>query len=276
MRRGAPRFDPLVLDDSLPASGTYFKNTTGLTPRQVTIDPAKKSLVLIVMGQSNMTSLQPTLYTPLNPTKVSHLNIYDGAPYEISGPLLGTNYTPGLGPGNLTARIADTLVGTSGFDQVLLVNIALDGSTSADWATGALKDRPAVAMRRLAARGLTPSTPGLHFAMLWGQGEAEVGLGTSQAVYAGRLATIRANLLAAGFVGRMFINVETWAAGVVNAGVQAAQAAFANGVDIFVGGNLDTLNATYRHADNVHFKDNGGVSAAALIHSAMAASGAPY
>lgn len=106
---------------------------------------------------------------------------------------------------------------------MLLVNIALDGSNSIDWSTRALKDRPAVAMKRLAARGLTPSTPGLQFAMLFGQGEAEVGLGTSQANYAVLLAVIRANLLAAGFVGRMFINVQTCAAGVVN----AAQAAFA-------------------------------------------------
>lgn len=73
MRRGVAPRDPFILDDSLPASGTYFKNTTGLTPRQIAIDPTKQSLVLIAMGQSNVTSLQPTLYTPLNPTKVSHM-----------------------------------------------------------------------------------------------------------------------------------------------------------------------------------------------------------
>jgi hypothetical protein len=136
--------------------------------------------------------------------------------------------------------------------------------------------RGAAAMRRLAARGITPATPGVYFSFLWGQGEIEVGLGTTQAVYAARLATIKANMIAAGFSGRFFINVETWAAGSVSAAVQAAQAAFVDNVSVFAGGNLDTLNATYRHPDNVHFKDNGAASAATLIHNAMRASGAPY
>lgn len=276
MRSGASRPDPLRVDDSLPASGTYWKVTAGLARREITINPAHKTCVLIAAGQSNMTSLQPTLYTPLNSGVVSHMNIYDGAFYPISGPLLGTNYTPGLGPGNLTARVADMLVGMSGFNQVLLVNIALDGSNIDDWASGALMKRPDAAMRRLKARGIQPGMTGVHFAFLFGQGEAEVGRGTSQAAYAARLATLKQNLADYGFNGRMFINRQTWAAGAVNAGVQAAQVAAANGTDVFVGGDLDTLGATYRHADNVHFKDNGADAAATLIYNAMVASGAPY
>ena len=58
--------------------------------------------------------------------------------------------------------------------------------------------------------------------------------------------------------------------------MQAAQVALANGTTVFAGGDLDTLNATNRQADNTHFNDTGAAAAATLIWNAMHASGSPY
>lgn len=270
--------DPMMLNDSLPASGTYYKNTNGNAPRQITIDPAKKTLVLIVQGQSNATSLQPTLYTPLNAAAVSHLNIYDGAFYPIIGPLLGTNYTAGLGPGNLTARIVDQLKGNGKFDQLLLANIALDGSSSFDWSpAGSLYDRGVVAMRRLAALGIVPGMPGVTFARLIMQGEAEKGAQTSTADYVARWQAQFSRMsqpLASGgggFVGKTFICIETRSAGSNYDPVRAAQLSLIDNVSFFLAGDLDQFDESYRHPDLVHFKDNGGIAVSNLIVSNISA-----
>jgi hypothetical protein len=41
-------------------------------------------------------------------------------------------------------------------------------------------------------------------------------------------------------------------------------------------GNIDSLNATNRIADNTHLNDTGAAAAATLVYNAMHASGAPF
>ncbi len=80
-----------------------------------------------------------------------------------------------------------------------------------------------------------------------------------------------------GFTGRFFVSVETWNAGAVWAPVQAAQAAVVNnGAGIYAGANADSLDATNRVSDNIHFNNTGQANLATLIYNAMHASGAPY
>jgi hypothetical protein len=90
------------------------------------------------------------------------------------------------------------------------------------------------------------------------------------------LNAIIAKAQAAGFNGRVFVAQETWNAGVTNANVRAAQAAVVNNTTVFSGGDLDTLNATNRLADNIHFNDTGAGAAATLVYNAMHASGSPF
>lgn len=260
--------DELVLDDTHPYAATYFKDTSGLTPRQVTVDPSQKTIVLIVAGQSNMTTLLPTMYIPRNSEAISQFNIYDGHFYPVQGPVLGTNLS--LGPGNLTVRLCDLLAETRGISQVILVNIAMDGAQVSDYGpSGTLYERGAVAMKRLAARGLSLSTKSVEFIFVYGQGES--GFDTNQSIYAAGLADIKAKMLASGFKGRFFWNLETWVKGSTKPAIRAAQASMADGVTSFVGGDLDTLDASYRYPDDIHFNDNGGAAAAQLMFSAIVA-----
>lgn len=274
--------DPFVIDDSFSVaqgpSATPYRQTSGLTQRDQSFNPAQKTLVLIGAGQSNYVSLTPTLYTPTSSSVIDNFNFYDGGSYSIGGPLLGTQYNATMGPGNILARVAQNAI-TGGFDRVVVVPIAIGGSTAAEWAAGSMSDRIGVAMRRLASRGYIPGAPGLTFALSWGQGETDNGNGTSQAAYAASMATVISNAQAAGFTGsscRFFINKQTWLTGAVSSAVQAAQAALPNGTTIFAGGDLDMLDATNRQVDNTHFNDTGAAAGATLIWNAMHASGAPY
>jgi hypothetical protein len=84
--------------------------------------------------------------------------------------------------GNLSARVADTLVTNARFDRVILVPIAIGSTKVADWATGDLSSRFQVTMLRLASRGITPATTEATFGGIFGDGEDDNLAGTSQAV----------------------------------------------------------------------------------------------
>jgi len=272
MRGGFSPPDPFIITE-MPA-GPGYQDTNGKTVRSLAINTGIRNLVLITAGQSNWESTNPTLYTPTNSSVIDNFNIYDGAAYSIAGPLLGCSSSP-LGPGNLGARVADLLVTNGKFDRVILVSIAIGSTSVADWGTGRLQDRVGVAMRRLAARGITPATTGVTFALIWGQGENDTQAGTSQASYTSSLNSFIANAQAAGMSGRIFVTLESWNAGTTSANVRAAQAAVVTG-NVFQGGDMDTLNATNRQADNVHLNDTGAASMATLEYNAMHASGAPF
>ena len=174
--RGASIPDPFLLPDSFGLYGSARAPLSGQTIRSPIIDPTKKTLILIGAGQSNATSVSPTLYTPTNSSVVDNFNIFDGAIYNVAGPLLGCSWNPnaatngsGLGPGNVLVRIADTLVTNGKFDRVIICSIATGSTMMADWGTAAgaglpMFTRGPVLMARLASKGITPSTPGATFA----------------------------------------------------------------------------------------------------------------
>lgn len=271
----ASRADPFILNDDI-AGHMPWRSTAGLSIRSQVVNPAQNTLVLIVAGQSNWTNITPTTYLPTNSSAIDQFNVYDGGSYSIGSGVLGASFAAGYGLGNLSVRVADTLITNGKFDRVIIVNIGVGGSSVADWATGNISTRNKVAMLRLASRGIDPAIPGVTFAYLWGQGENDTALATSQAAYSASLTAVLGQLSGIGFSGRYFICKETWATGSVSAAVQAAQTGILNGSTIFSGGDLDTLNATNRQADNTHFNDTGAAAAAGLVISAMAASGAPF
>jgi hypothetical protein len=268
--------DPFLLTDLTIAGQAPYRVTPA--QRSITINPAQKTLVLLVAGQSNWTNITPTLYTPTNSSVVSQMNIYDGAFYGIADNMLGSSYYQGtFGPGNISARVADLLVTNGSFNNVIVVNFAVGSTAIASWDVGgALYERGNVAMKRLAARGITPATTGVTFGYLWGQGETDKTAGTSQSAYTTSLNEVMAKLTASGFSGRFFICKETWIGGGVSSAVQAAQVAAVNGTTVFSGGDLDSLDATNRQADNTHFNDTGAAAAATIVYNAMHASGSPY
>ncbi len=75
---------------------------------------------------------------------------------------------------------------------------------------------------------------------------------------------------------RWFPAKETWLAGSVSAAIQNAQVSLVDGLTVFAGPDMDSMNATFRVADNTHLNDAGAAQAALLSYNAMHASGAPF
>jgi len=257
--------------------------TVTLTPRTGAINTGIRNLVLFTCGQSLLCNTCPTVYIPVNFNAVDNLNIYDGAIYNVGtvGLLGCTNSIPAgtLGLGNLSARIADKLITNGRFDRVIIVPIGMGGSMISEWATGSVSNRFRVAMRRLAARGIVPGMTNVTFGQVWGLGETDAVFGTTAADYISRFGVYLSNCNAAGFVGYTFVNLETLIHNVTYPVIHNAQASLPNGVNIFVGGDLDTLTGpTNRQPtpDDTHLTDTGAASAASLIYNAMHAAGFPY
>ncbi len=249
------------------------------TGRNQTINPALKTLVLITAGQSNWQDFTPTLFTPTNSSVVDGFNLYDSGSYSITAAMCGTQLgtTAPQGPGNIAARVADTFVTNANFDRVVVAPVAISGTTVANWSTATLYNRVCQVISRLASRGMTPSTTGVTFAFFWGQGESDQSVGTSQVNYTNSWNSMFSSMGSCGLTGfRTFVAEETWNGGAVSTAVQNAQIALVNGTTIFSGGNLDSLNASNRNADNIHFNDTGAAAAATIVYNAMHASGAPF
>jgi hypothetical protein len=280
-RGAASTVDPFVLSnadfppaDSASAIPGPWQTTAGLTFRSPAIDPTKKTLVIIAAGQSLNTNINPTSYVPTNSSVVDQLNVYDGALYNVPGPMLGpstANKSP-YGMGTVIARLADGLIGT--FDRVIAANVTIGGSSLAMWATGNSSNRLCVTMKRFAALGITPVTTGVTFAIIWSQGETDFTAGTTSAVYQAGLNTILTNVKACGFSGRFFVNRES-SVGDTTSGTYLGQGAVVDNVNFWAGTNYNSI-PTGSRVDGTHFNDTGAATAASAVITAMHASGAPF
>jgi hypothetical protein len=270
----ATNTDPFYLAPIL--EGPPNIRTEGLQQRSLTIDPAVKTLVLITMGQSLMANAHGNaspIYVPTNSSVVDNFNIYDGAAYAFGR-------TPALGCGgygsNVATRVADMLINKGIFDRIIVVPIAVGSTTIAQWTVGDFAGRFPVAIRRLAANGITPTTTGVTFAAVWGQGESDNRDGTSRVAYAEHLETLIKSVFSSGFSGRFFVNIETYYAGNTSPEIQAAQASAVNGRTVFQGANWDTLGRRYRGPDDTHPGDLGAPVFALFLYKAMRATGPPF
>lgn len=284
---GGSSNDPFSLNENwrpdapLNDSGNYLsyahacRTDAGGIPCNPTINGAQKTLALIIVGASNGASVGPSAYTPSNGSAIDNMSIYDGALYTAADPMLGQTMSS-LGPGSVGLVLADSLIGNGVFNRVILVPTAVGGSTSIMLGVGgSLYQRGCVAMKRLAARGITSSTTGVTIGLLFMTGENDTG--TSAANYEAAIQQQVTSMQACGFSGRIFVPTETWLSGAVNSTIQGAQATLvALGNPWFAGGNLDSLTNTSRQSDQTHFTNAGQVSAATLIYNAMVATGSPY
>lgn len=249
---GGSLLDPYVLGFSSTAT-RINANVTGKGVHDPRLIPGEKTGVLVCVGQSNIANVIDANYTISNPSKVSNLNVVDGGVYAASDPMLGCSSFGGSWLG----RLADKLINTGTFDRVILVPIARGGSVVADWATGPLALNLKTAVARCQAQGYTIS------GFLWQQGENDTQAGTGQSAYYNALMAVIANSRAAGSNAPWFVGKSTYIYGSISTAIQAACDAAVNGVDVFAGANCDTLNSTYRQADNLHFNASTGADAVA-------------
>lgn len=295
--QGAVMPDPFYLNEA-GIRDTGNRDVSALGFRTLSTNPAVPTLVMLCAGQSNFEAITAIAYTPANPLAIDNFNIYDSAIYNAVDPLVGSGARPlgspifGYHP---CLVLADKLVTAGKFARVIIVPFALGGSSVADWTTGVLANRPVVAVKRLAQRGIAPGT-NVTFVFLWGQGESDNFAGTSQANYTAGFNTLVANMVAAGFSGRVLIAKETYNFGVVSAAVQAAQTSNApSGVinnsaspaPIYLGASVDTFVGSIcnggnacRQADNTHLTTDGVIQSVVDAtngwQKALANTGAPF
>lgn len=252
-----------------------------------TLNPAVRNLVIIAPGQSNIGSYAPSAYSPANPNALDNLNVFDGAVYAAADPMLGAAQGSATIIGNPILRLADALVTNNKFDRVVIVPIAVDSTTVQDWQTGYVSNKIAVALGRLAYRGMVAGT-NITVVILWGQGESNTTAGTSQGTYAASLAAVISASRTAGFTGKWFVAKETWNGTTVSTAIQNAQTGIVDhGADIWAGPDADALVSTAcggvacRGGDAIHWSDVGsayyaGSSGSGGWYQALTASGAPF
>lgn len=263
-----------ALTEYFPAGATDNLNAglsfmTGKVQRDGTVLGSQRTAVLPIFGQSNNCNVNPSNFTPVNPSVVDNFNIYNGGTYAGTTPLLGCS-TSTLGPGNPFIRLADSLITGSVFDRVIVAPAGIGATTMNMWGADQFQ-RVAVMGRRLAAAKMTAT------AVLYQQGETDNGNGTSQASYAADLALFIAKVRL-WHSGPIFIARSSWASGAAAANVTNAQVAaltnIANG--IWSLGNMDSLTGANRQADGTHLSDAGAAAWAALMVTALHAYGAPF
>lgn len=256
-----------------------WKQTLGLTPRVPTIDPTKKTLVLIVAGQSLGASVVPTLYIPTHTAVIHQLDIYGGNFWPIVGPVLGTTFqaTPPLGPGNAYAILCDQLI-AGVWDEIIFADISVGGTLILQWGGtieqgGIYSDRVSAIMQRLAAQGITPARTGVTFALILQDGIADFNAGTSGPTFVTYASAFLSASNAAGFSGRSFVALQSGSGQTSNV-IRTAQASLWNGTTVFSGGDNDS--STIATSDGVHPNDAGAITLATIVYNAMRASGPPF
>lgn len=250
---------------------TYWGNSgndiiTGKTP--VVLNPAANNCVLVCFGDSLGENIVPTPFTPVN-ANCLNFNIYNGGTYALADPALGCSgkATPSLGC--MFTRVADNIQGTGKFTNTILIPANIGGTLVVNWATDPFS-RIKATFARLASRGLTATAVCIQL------GANDSNSGTLQAAYTSQQAAMIA-IIRLYFAGPVFIATESWFAGTTSAAVQAAQAAAVNHPSgIWAGPNTDSINATGRQADNIHWNDAGSATCAGLWLTALQAFGPPF
>jgi hypothetical protein len=247
--------NPSVLDQV--TGGRGFRDTSGKvrTPCP-NADPS--TAVMLIAGQSNAGNHGDTKFTP--GPGVYNLNLYDGACYLAADPLLGTTGTQG----NFATQLGDNLVQSGTYRAVVLLPIAMAGSSVTDWApTGIFHRRLLVALARAQAAKLRIT----HF--LWQQGEADIVLGSGQE-YIHTFEDIFISMRQHGMLAPIFV-ARGARCGFDSSEITSAQETLVNQArGIHPGPDTDSLGRKFRDAENCHMNAEGVRRQAAMWAQALA------
>lgn len=247
--------------------GPGLSDTTGKTSASSALTPGEKTAIAIVAGQSLSANQGASLYTPTNAAKCQQLNIYDGALYRAVDPVLGA----GGATGTWMTRWCDLTINAGTFQRVILVPIAISGTSSLEWRTSYLQ-RMYVAVLRLRALGYLATNSDLRRFVMVGQGEQDSIDGTTSAQYQANWIAVQSAAEGLGWDGNWFFARETMSSNTVYATIQGAQDALPDGLKRKVGANTDSLTGgTNRQGDGTHLTDTGNQNNAALWQAIIAA-----
>lgn len=243
-------------------------STVGRTVVAPGTTAGERTGVFVIIGQSLSVNEVPTTRI-ITHVKNHQLNIYDGIVYNTLEPLLGTNVSGGTvfdQRGTWMSRLADNLITHNRYDRVVLVPMAVGGTTVAQWADNSappyLYNNIGTVAKRIRDAGLKCT------AIHWGQGESDTSAGTLQAAYTASLNKVIAKFNQEIPSCPILVAQESYYYGATSAAVLAAQAAAVNGTTVFAGENLDSLGPAYRY-DNTHLNEAGADQRAVLVEAAL-------
>ena len=221
-----------------------------------------RTAVLLALGQSNIGNHGAASFATRHPANV--VNYFAGRCYAAASPLLGST---GQG-GEYLTPLADRLVESGSFDDVVLIPAAVGATNIQRWKDGGdvldavLRELPAT-LRRFRIT-----------AVLWHQGESDVPLRTSARNYAESFASMVAALGRAGVRAPVYVAVAS-KCGLVDEWnprnpVAMAQRRLIDGKAVRLGVDADALlDPADRAADGCHLSARGQLRTASAFASAI-------
>lgn len=219
--------------------------------------------IFVTIGQSkiaNNSSAPAVQYIVTHGANCINLNPYDGQYYIANDPVLGCSASTGFLQSGWQGRLCDKLITAGKYTQVILVPLAIAGSSVTDWDTGgAYHDRIRAVSALLTAKGIAPTS------WLWQQGTTDNQSGMTQATYQTTLRSViaYARSLPGRSADKWTIAQDTILNNVTSTGIRAAQAAVATDTGNKLGPDMDTLTMP-TYTDGTHFNTTGNDAAAGL------------
>lgn len=245
-----------------PGTARTLEKVNGLSPVDVQRDCAIRSerprtVVLLVLGQSNAASHGERVDPASTVTAFSA-----GHCVQATDPLPGTS---GAGSSLWTAVVP--LLETARPDwQIVVAPLAIGGTSVNEWTgVGPLRELLDEHLSTMKRAGITPQ------AILWQQGETDMGLGTEAQDYLQGLRELRRRLDHAGFTAPLFVARSTYCRGL---GAGTIRRVIERHVDsgledrILPGPDTDSIGMSGR-SDDCHFSAEGRKRAAQLWVSAL-------
>jgi hypothetical protein len=202
--------------------------------------------VILAMGQSNAANYGETRYRPVQ--SVINFNWADGKCYKAEDPLLGSTGDRG----SVWTRLGDALIESSRFRQVVIVPIAVGGSSVRDWAGSHGPAQRAVAAQEALSR------VGLRIThVLWHQGEADYEM--HKDVYSRLFMRMTEYIRSHGITAPVFVATATICNNMGSDQIREAQRELPYRLaNVYAGPDTDALDSIYDRRDNLcHFSDRG-------------------
>lgn len=178
------KLDRLVADETKPAIAC---------PAQT-----DRTAVLLVLGQSNAANHGGQRYRSQQGDRV--VNFFDGRCFRAASPLLGATGTTG----EYWTEVANLLIESGRFDQVVIAPLAINGSAVARWAPGGDINPLLIQLAaQIKQQGYRPTY------VLWHQGEADYVLGTSEDAYKERFLSMVDTLRKGDVTAPVYISIAS-------------------------------------------------------------------
>lgn len=245
------------LNAQTPILTTLSESSSEITVSNLKQD--KSTMIALIFGQSNAANYGQTPYTPKD--SLSIFNFFDSNLSIAKDPLKGATGSKG----SVWTHLADTLISGGYYDKVILVPIAVGGSSIECWSSGNCSKKLIETLALLDNQNIKLT----H--IFWHQGETDNLLDTPKEVYNNRMKSILNTIKYYNQDAPIYISLASYHPSAikkpfgVDENIREAQR---NLIDenngVLLGPDTDTLIHAIHRYDGVHFSEYGLKSYAKL------------